>query len=104
LKQILIEKYIEPNEVIKEYDIIINLWLNEYGDKHSILQHPAEVRFFEGKVIQQRWYKKGIMHRGRDLPAIINFRNGIQEIWGWYKNGKIIKRQAYGGLTVYRNN
>jgi hypothetical protein len=56
MRQILIEKYVEPSRVeIEPLQLVTNeyhvteIWLNEDGDAHSILGHPAEVNYIINK-------------------------------------------------------
>jgi len=95
MKQILIEKYIKPNKVetttvCKKY--IVEMWLNEYWDEHSILGHPAVVWYYEEgkniKIENKIWFKKGVRHREKKLPAIIFYENNEKESIQWiWKNG-----------------
>ena len=79
MRQVLIEKYIEPSETTKTSDGIhlffIERWKSKYGDLHSILCQPSVViKFEDGQIRCQQWHKKDLIHRGNNLPAVI-----------WYK-------------------
>jgi hypothetical protein len=69
-KQILIEKYIEPSEVIININSVIENWIDRNYDLHSSMGQPSEIYYFKGKVSYQAWHKKGIYHR-----EIIHFFN-----------------------------
>jgi hypothetical protein len=43
MKQILIEKYIEPSKIEMFGDIVVKKWLDKYGDLHSFMGHPASI-------------------------------------------------------------
>jgi hypothetical protein len=86
MKQIFIEKYIEPSEIsvytptIDEMVYLyrskysIHRWFNKYGELHSYLGQPAEIHYNEiGCIYNQIWYKNGILHRERDQPAEIKY-------------------------------
>jgi hypothetical protein len=93
-KSILIEKYIEPSEVIdKGYGIVVECWLDRNGDYHSFMGHPAYVGYnSDGQINYQEWYKKGVIYRDRNLPAII-----------YYDNEKIVSQFAHNfeAMMVY---
>jgi antitoxin component YwqK of YwqJK toxin-antitoxin module len=95
MKQVLIEKYIEPSEKEGINSVFVyEFWLNKYGDRHSFMGQPAYIVYDNGKIKRQIWYKKGIVHRDRDLPAYIEYNNGQIIYKEWYKKGKCIKREA----------
>ena len=86
MKQILIEKYIEPSEIFVYTPTIdemayfyrsgykIHRWFNRYGELHSCLGQPAEVHYNgKGWVYSQSWLKNGILHRDKDQPAEIRY-------------------------------
>jgi hypothetical protein len=79
MKQILIEKYIEPSEIeILSDGTIIERWLDKNYNKHSFMGQPAEVWYYEdGNVSNQGWFKKGITHRNRNLPDYIYYEHSI---------------------------
>jgi antitoxin component YwqK of YwqJK toxin-antitoxin module len=94
MKQILIEKYIEPSEVKINEDWVHESWLDKYGDTHSILGQPSLICYNSGKLCYQEWYKKGIEHRNGDLPSFISYdSNGQISCQAWYKNGELIKKR-----------
>jgi hypothetical protein len=76
MRQILIEKYIEPSERIIDGNCISELWFDEYGDRHSSMNHPAVIYYNNGKITKQFWYKKGELHRDGVLPAFIEYYIG----------------------------
>lgn len=56
MRQILIEKYIEPSEVpirIDSWYVRREKWTNEYGELHGILGHPAYVVYRNGEIYAQ---------------------------------------------------
>jgi hypothetical protein len=81
MRQILIEKYIEPSEIIPETqsNYEIKRWLDRNGDLHSFLGQPAVICYNNEGIIIKHWHKKGNRHREKGLPAYI-----------WYKNDKMI--------------
>ena len=89
-RNILIEKYIEPSEIMPETDINFGFdsWLDRNGDRHSFMGQPAEISYENGKIKNQFWYKKGERHRDGDLPARIGYDcNGQISYQEWYKKG-----------------
>lgn len=93
-KSILIEKYIKPSEAQFVNVFFVEMWLNEYGDRHSFMGQPAIVHYKDGQVSEQRWYKKDVCHRDKDVPAVIYYN--YKEQTGakrWYKNGIETKQQ-----------
>jgi len=89
MKQILIEKYIEPSEIeIISGDIIIQRWLDKYGDKHSFMGHPAVIAFTKVEIHYQYWYKKNLPHRDKHLPASIYYYKGKESSKFWWENGE----------------
>ena len=94
MKQILIEKYIKPSETQFINVFFVEMWLNEYGDRHSFMGQPAFVQYYKGQIETQHWDKKGELHRDRGLPAIIYYNNKEQTgAKRWYKNGIETKQQ-----------
>jgi hypothetical protein len=92
MRQILIEKYIEPSETNFGVFYFVERWLNEDGEVHSLLGQPAE-NFYDkdnGNLEVQKWYKKGKQHRDKDLPAEIeyNSKGEIIEKY-WVKKGEL---------------
>jgi hypothetical protein len=85
MKQILIEKYLAPHEITPldgEY------WCDNSGYYHSFMGQPAMVYYsFDNLVSIQCWAKNGSIHRDKDLPAKIYYKNGkaIEKVW--YKKG-----------------
>jgi hypothetical protein len=52
MKQILIEKYIEPSKVEAGSDgAFIKYWFDKYDDLHSFMNHPACVVCANGQII-----------------------------------------------------
>jgi hypothetical protein len=96
-RQILIEKYIEPSEIIIDGNYIIKRWFNEYGDKHSVLGHPAVTLYdSNGQIYYQDWYEKGLKHRNKTLPSVIGYNSNEQTSYEiWYKKGIKIKEENY---------
>jgi hypothetical protein len=89
-KQILIEKYIEPSEIITQDTYVIKLWFNEDGDLHSFMGQPGKSLYFNKKIIKQVWYKKNKIHRDKNLPAVIFYRKEQVDEKRGYKNGVLI--------------
>jgi hypothetical protein len=96
MKQILIEKYIEPSETITIGDgRIIERWLDKYGDRHSFMGHPATLWSCNGEIDSQYWNKNGVRHRDGNLPAEIWYFKGQISYQEYWKNGKFIKREEF---------
>jgi len=91
MKQILIEKYIEPSEVKINGNYAIKLWYNKYGECHSFLGQPAFIKYYKTQIREQRWYTKDELHRDRGLSAYLGYCNEKISCKIWYKNGKRIK-------------
>jgi hypothetical protein len=91
MKQILIEKYIEPSGVIKSGDYVIQYWLDRNYNLHSFMGQPARIVYEKSKVEAKFWYKKSTEHRDRGLPAEIYYKNEKETSQWFYKNGKFIK-------------
>ena len=63
---------------------------NENGELHSYNDLPAKV--YWGNC---EWYKKGVLHRDGDLPAVISARGDLE----YYQKGK---RHRDNGPAVIR--
>jgi hypothetical protein len=88
MKQILIEKYIEPTEIKIDGNSVYEFWFDRNYDLHSFMSHPAYIEYYNGQIIYQEWYKKGVRHRDGDLPAFIGYDyNGQISYQSWYKKG-----------------
>jgi antitoxin component YwqK of YwqJK toxin-antitoxin module len=89
MKQILIEKYIEPTEISKFtiLETFSEYWHNKYGELHSSLGQPALIYHGSGRTVQH-WYKNDKRHRDKNLPALIIYENGKITDAAWYENGK----------------
>jgi hypothetical protein len=96
MRQILIEKYVEPSETkINKYGYI-EQWHNDYGELHSFMGHPSLVYFYKGKILAQHWYKKDVKHREKSLPAeIVYDKKGLKELECWVKNDQTLKETEY---------
>jgi hypothetical protein len=98
MKQILIEKYINPNKIIPETKMQarVEYWFNEYGDFHSFMGQPAIICYNNNLIAYKSWYKKGKQHRDRNLPAL-TFYNNNEKITdqSFYKNDKFIKLEQF---------
>jgi hypothetical protein len=82
MKQILIEKYINPSEVIFDFDnkLFGECWTNEYGEFHSILNQPAEIWYFpNGNIDVKAWWKKGHLYRRKGLCYMICYNENGKE-------------------------
>jgi hypothetical protein len=91
MRQILIEKYIEPSEVKAYGNNIIERWFNEDGDSHSFFGHPAEVWYNNNGITWKRWFIKGKSKRKGVLPDEIVYRYYDKKCrWCEYKNGELI--------------
>jgi antitoxin component YwqK of YwqJK toxin-antitoxin module len=98
MKQILIEKYIEPSETKVRGNLVIKSWFDRNYDLHSFMGQPAGIFYENGRIIEQQWFKKGVLHRDGVLPACISYYNGqIIRQW-WYKKGV---RHRDGDLPAY---
>ena len=92
MKQILIEKYIEPSETTNIDDsLFIERWLDRNYDLQSFFGQSAVVEYYNGKVRCKSWYKKGVLHREKNLPVKIYYHEN-QTTWReeWYKNRILI--------------
>jgi hypothetical protein len=87
LKQILIEKYIEPSEVKVYSNYAYERWFDRNYDLHSFMGQPAFIEYRNGKIINKAWFKKGVLHRDGALPAYISYSNGQIAYQYWYKKG-----------------
>jgi hypothetical protein len=59
-KNILIEKCVEPSEIIKKRNgIIVKHWVNQLYKTHSIFGQPALIYYLNGEIIEKQWYKNG---------------------------------------------
>jgi hypothetical protein len=92
MKQIFIEKYIQPSKISLSGNEFY--WVNEFAELNSVLGHPAVVRFYNGKVTEKHWYKNGLRHRegyqkNKNLPASVYYYSSEQH-W-YYKNDKFVK-------------
>jgi hypothetical protein len=94
-RNIIIEKYIEPSEVMVGGNDIAELWFNKYGEEHSFLDYPSIIGYSSGQIIFKYWHKKGEIHRDRGLPSVIYYENDIITEKAWYKNGEFIKRERF---------
>jgi hypothetical protein len=121
MKQLLIEKYIEPSEVIININSVIERWLDRNGELHSFMGQPSVIRYENGQInahswhkkdklhrdnnlpsviwynqyeqtIRKDWFKKHVLHRDEDMPAVICYdENGKIKSQDWYKNGEFVK-------------
>jgi hypothetical protein len=93
MRQILIEKYIEPSkETINNY-LTSECWRDTNYKLHSFLGQPARIDFNKNKQIKfQIWCKKGTVHREKGLPAKIWYRHGKKVREEWFIEGIYIKR------------
>jgi hypothetical protein len=101
MRQILIEKYIEPS--ISKFltsshtgkIFFVQRWDNIYGELHGVFDYPAAIWYnLDFQILDKYWYKNGKKHRDRGLPAVIwydDFGEGIIIRKEWHKNGKFIK-------------
>jgi len=88
----LIEKYIEPSEAkTLPYGGFVELWFDINYELHSFMGQPACIDYIKGQIQYQAWYKKGVRHRDRDLPARIWHHSCLIADKEWYKNGNFIK-------------
>ena len=105
MKQILIEKYIEPSSKENIAWFFVETWNDKYGDKHSVLGRPSAIHYENGKMVRQFWYKKGELHRDRDLPARIDYNsNGQIRHQYWYKKGVTHRDGALPAYISYNSN
>jgi hypothetical protein len=106
MRQILIEKYIEPSVIKPETELNYKTecWFDINGDLHSFMGHPAAIYYENEKLISQDWYKKGEFHRDRDLPAIIEYyEDGQTSYQEWYKKGVLHRDGALPAYIGYNN-
>jgi hypothetical protein len=96
MRQILIEKYIEPSEIRVDGDDICERWFDRNEDLHSFMGQPAYIEYENGQICYQSWYKKGVRHRDGDLPAVINYHSNEKISYqAWCKNGQSGKQIWY---------
>jgi hypothetical protein len=92
MRQILIEKYIEPSEKTINESYSIEYWYNEEGYSHSFLNHPAGILYNESEDVEfQIWCKKGTIHRDKGFPAKIWYWFGKKTREEWFIKGVYIK-------------
>jgi hypothetical protein len=92
MRQILIEKYIEPSEVEERSIFIVKRWFNKYDELHSLMGQPAEIWYdSRRKIAGLSWYEKGVKHREGVLPAEIYYNyDGKVIVKYWCKNGMYV--------------
>lgn len=96
MRQILIEKYIQPSKIEFWANFKFEQWHDRDGELHSFMGHPASVDYnITNKVISKSWYKKGKEHRDKNLPAFISYYNERMAKQVWYKNNIFIKEEFY---------
>jgi antitoxin component YwqK of YwqJK toxin-antitoxin module len=103
MKQILIEKYIEPSEIEVDGNWIFETWVDRNYDKHSFMGQPAGIYYYCGEIMEQHWKKKGILHRDRDLPAVLYYLNTEAQRKDWYKKGKLHREGEKPAVVRYNN-
>jgi hypothetical protein len=93
MRQILIEKYIKPNEIKATNDgTFTERWFNKHGEYHSFMGHPAGVWYDRCGIVEiQFWCKKDLYHRDKGLPATIMYYNSKPNL-RYYKDGEEIKK------------
>ena len=91
MRQILIEKHIEPSQIAIDGSWACHVWRDKYGDRHSVLGQPAIVTYEKKEITSQHWYKKGFLHREKKLPAYFSYKNEQIRSQYWYKNGELVK-------------
>lgn len=83
-----------PALIVYHYNgkIMEQVWY-KYGKVHREGDGCAYIKYYENGQIQlQSWWKDGVRHREGDLPAIIRYyKNGKGECEVWYKDGNLIK-------------
>jgi len=104
MKQILIEKYIEPSDtVVFNGGSIQKYWFNRFEELDSLFDNPAIINvsiippiltFKQQKKETHYWYKKNRLHRDRNLPAIMIYNDDILTEQLWYKKGEFIKNKT----------
>jgi hypothetical protein len=98
MKQILIEKYIEPSEVIITGGCVTERWFDRNCNLHSFMGQPSYVSYKNGKITTKLWHKKGFIHRNRSLPDMITFlysyNTTMIELWRDV-NGIVLKTKTY---------
>jgi hypothetical protein len=107
MRQILIEKYIKPSEILDTVHYIVERWFNEDGELHSFMGHPAVLWYKKGdniKLENKIWYKKGLRHREKDLPSSIFYKKEKEMSKIWYKNGEEYRAGNKPTLVEYDEN
>jgi hypothetical protein len=83
-KDILIEKYLQPSEIIYKYDSLgkkytIKFWRNRYGELHSTFDHPAKTSSTNsGNFLKKWWYKDGYLNRDKKKSYVIIYHDEIK--------------------------
>jgi antitoxin component YwqK of YwqJK toxin-antitoxin module len=86
----LIEKYVEPSEIkIQNNGVITERWLDRNYNLHSFMGQPAYIEYYNWRIERQIWYKKGFVHRDRDLPSYVEYNNGKISCKIWHKKGTL---------------
>jgi hypothetical protein len=97
MKQLLIEKYIEPSEVIIiDGDYITERWFDKNYDLHSFMGHPSRIAYKNKEIIWQEFHKKGELCRNKNLPDFVkrywDSCHNLSIIYYWRNiNGSILK-------------
>jgi hypothetical protein len=104
-KNILIEKYIEPSEVVYFGTFFTEYYYNRLGELHSFLGQPAEVfNYNKSEIRAQRYYKRNKIHRDCDQPAIIEYTSGRIDRQYWLKEGNMHRANNKPAGIYYKNN
>jgi antitoxin component YwqK of YwqJK toxin-antitoxin module len=89
MRQILIEKYINPSEIDIDGIWVYETWLDKYGYRNSFMGQPAEVYYYNGKIANKFWLKNGELDRDKDLPTAMWYYDEKMTRQFWHKKGSL---------------
>lgn len=56
-----------------------NEWRTTNGTLHNINDKPAQINYdFANRKINEKWYRTNMLHREKDLPAVIHYNYNIE--------------------------
>jgi hypothetical protein len=79
----------KPDKIIEKYKLTDYEWYDEDGKLHRDNDLPARITFNKNIIFKEEWYLHGLLHRKENKPAIIQYREGTNDIlWSeWLLNG-----------------
>lgn len=89
MSDIISKKHSVTTEFNLETGLIHSLqWTNSIGQSDAPGDLPAELEFENGVLRIAAWLRNGVPHRGGDLPALIFFDDlGRPRSWVWKRDG-----------------